>query len=63
MKKINVLYDATPICKILTNNSSRSGIFFVAYNVLLELLKREDFNVYFYLHSFIGEAMLLAYIE
>ena len=48
MKKINVLYDATPICKILTNNSSRSGIFFVAYNVLLELLKREDFNVYLY---------------
>lgn len=48
MKKINVLYDATPICKILTNNSSRSGIFFVAYNVLLELLKREEFNVYLY---------------
>ena len=48
MEKINVLYDATLICKILKNNSSRSGIFFVAYNVLLELLKREDFNVYLY---------------
>lgn len=48
MKKINLLYDATTICKILTNNSSRSGIFFVAYNVLLEFLKREDLNVYLY---------------
>ncbi len=48
MKKINVLYDATTICNILTNNSSRSGIFFVAYNVLLELLKREEFNIYLY---------------
>ena len=48
MKKINVLYDATCICDILTKDSSRSGIFFVAYNVLLQLLKREEFNVYLY---------------
>lgn len=48
MSKINVLYDATVVCKILKKNSSRSGIFFVAYNVLLELLKREEFNIYLY---------------
>lgn len=47
-KKINILYDATIICKILKKNASRSGIFFVAYNVLQEFLKREDFNVYLY---------------
>lgn len=48
MKKINVLYDATVVCNILKKNSSRSGIFFVAYNVLLEFLKREEFNIYLY---------------
>ena len=48
MEKINVLYDATVVCNILKKNSSRSGIFFVAYNVLLEFLKREEFNIYLY---------------
>ena len=48
MKKITMLYDATVVCNILTKNSSRSGIFFVAYNVLLELLKREEFNIFLY---------------
>ena len=48
MRKINVLYDATVVCNILKKNSSRSGIFFVAYNVLLELLKRNEFNIYLY---------------
>lgn len=48
MKKINILYDATVVCKILKKNTSRSGIFFVAYNVLLEFLKREEFNIYLY---------------
>lgn len=48
MKKINILYDATVVCNIVRKNSSRSGIFFVAYNVLLEFLKREEFNIYLY---------------
>ncbi len=48
MKKIIMLYDATVVCNILTKNSSRSGIFFVAYNVLLGLLKREEFDIYLY---------------
>lgn len=48
MRKINILYDATVVCNILKKNSSRSGIFFVAYNVLLEFLKREEFNIYLY---------------
>lgn len=48
MEKINILYDATVVCNILKKNSSRSGIFFVAYNVLLEFLKREEFNIYLY---------------
>ena len=53
-KKINILYDATIICKILKKNASRSGIFFVAYNVLQEFLKREDFNVYLYSENMEG---------
>lgn len=48
MRKINLLYDATVVCNIMTKNSSRSGIFFVAYNVLLELLKRPEYNIYLY---------------
>lgn len=48
MEKINILYDATVVCNILKKNSSRSGIFFVAYNVLLEFLKRDEFNIYLY---------------
>ena len=52
-KKISLLYDATAVCSILTNNSSRSGIFFVAYNVLLELLKRPEFEVYLYADNLI----------
>lgn len=48
MGNINILYDATVVCNILKKNSSRSGIFFVAYNVLLEFLKRNEFNIYLY---------------
>lgn len=48
MKKVNLLYDATIVCNIMAKNSSRSGIFFVAYNVLLEFLKRPQYNVYLY---------------
>lgn len=48
MKKITMLYDATIVCNILENNFLRSGLFFVAYNVLLELLKRDEFNIYLY---------------
>jgi len=48
MKKVNLLYDATIVCNIMTKNSSRSGIFFVAYNVLLEFLKRPEYEVYLY---------------
>lgn len=48
MKKVNILYDATIINNIFINASCRSGIFFVAYNVLLELLMRDEFNVVLY---------------
>ena len=48
MKKINILYDATCVCNALEKSYLRSGLFFVAYNVLLEFLKRDDFNVYLY---------------
>lgn len=48
MRKIKLLYDASCVCNILLKNSSRSGIFFVAYNVLLEFLRRDDFDVWLY---------------
>lgn len=48
MKKLTMLYDATMVCNILEKNFLRSGLFFVAYNVLLELLKRDEFEIYLY---------------
>lgn len=47
-KKINLLFDATIISNALDNNASRSGIFFCAYNILIEILKREDVNLKLY---------------
>lgn len=48
MKKIKLLYDASLIYRLDDNSSFRSGIFFVAYNVLVELLKNENLDIYLY---------------
>lgn len=47
-KKIKLLYDATNLEYGLQNTPARSGIYFVVYNVLLEMLKREEFEVTLY---------------
>lgn len=47
-KKINVLYDATVLINGTANAPARSGVYFVVYNILIEMLKREDFNVTLY---------------
>ena len=39
---INICFDARVLKNGLILNSSRSGIYFVARNILLELLKRQD---------------------
>lgn len=46
--KIKVLYDANLILNDLDKSAGRSGIFFVAYNVLVEMLKRDDLNLELY---------------
>ena len=46
--KINLLFDGTVISNALDNNANRSGIFFCAYNILTEMLKREDIEVSLY---------------
>lgn len=50
MKKnqLNVIFDATVIAFNFQKNSNRSGIFFTAVNILDELLKRSDINVFLY---------------
>lgn len=46
MRKKTLIYDATIIADNISNlNSGRSGIFFVAYNVLKQLVKTEQFDV------------------
>ena len=45
--KLNIIY-CSNIVNILYKNIKRSGIFFVAYNILLELLKRNDVCVTLY---------------
>ena len=47
-EKINLLFDATVISNALDNNANRSGIFFCAYNILTEMLKREEIEVSLY---------------
>ena len=45
---INLIFDATIITNIFYKNDNRSGIFFAAYNILKELLKRTDVNISLY---------------
>ena len=59
MKKVNLLYDATLVCNMLTKDSFRSGIFFVAYNVLLEFLKRPNYNIYLYADDLVNLKKLI----
>lgn len=48
MKKIKLLYDASLIYRLDENSAYRSGIFFVAYNILIELLKNENLDIKLY---------------
>lgn len=47
-KKIKIIYDATLLGVFFKNNEARTGIFFVVYNILAELLKRFELEVYVY---------------
>ena len=47
-KKIKLLFDGTVISNALDNNANRSGIFFCAYNILVEMLKRSDIELSLY---------------
>ena len=43
--KLNLLYDASVLCDSYNATSRKSGIFFVAHNLLNEFLKSENINV------------------
>ena len=45
---LNVIYDASVVTNIFYKDSNRSGVFFVAFNILNELSKRKDVNLYLY---------------
>lgn len=45
---IKIIYDVTCITSFFTKNSSRSGIYFTAKNILDELIKRDDVQLYLY---------------
>lgn len=47
-KKINVLFDASVLINGTEKAPARSGVYFVAYNILLELLKRDELQVTLY---------------
>ena len=46
---LNVIYDATLITNYFHKDSARSGIFVVAYNILIELKKRNDVQLALYI--------------
>ncbi|MBA3031057.1 MAG: glycosyltransferase family 4 protein [Desulfobacteraceae bacterium] len=47
-KRINVLMDISMIRHGADKSISRTGLYFVAYNILLVMLKRKDLNLKFY---------------
>jgi len=47
-KKINLLYDASVLANASIKDSSRSGIFMTAINILNELVKKKEYNIYFF---------------
>ena len=47
-KRIRVLFDASVIANGAKHNSGRTGIFFAAYNVLKEFIKRDDIIIELY---------------
>lgn len=47
-KKINVLFDAGVLANGTINAAARSGVYFVVYNILLEMLKRKELEVSLY---------------
>lgn len=51
MNKLNLLFDTNVIKNISDKSSARSGIFFTTYNLLLEFIKSDKFNIYFYSDS------------
>lgn len=46
--KINVLFDVSVLANGAEMTTARSGVFFVAYNILIEMLKRKELNIKFY---------------
>lgn len=48
MSKIKLLYDASIVQRLDFDYTYRSGIFFVAYNLLVELMKNDNFDVELY---------------
>lgn len=57
-KKIKVIYDATLLENLYKKNNARTGIFFVAYNVLTELLKHPELEVYAYCEKHAKETVM-----
>lgn len=47
-KKIKIVYDASLLSYNYQKTSSRSGIFFVAMNILQEMLNHDDIEIYLY---------------
>ena len=47
-KKIKVLYDATLLSYFSEKNEKRSGVYFVTYNILKEILNHPEFEVTLY---------------
>jgi glycosyltransferase involved in cell wall biosynthesis len=48
MPSINILFDATTLVNDFDKNSARSGIFFAAYNILLNLKRHDVFKIILY---------------
>lgn len=47
-RKVNLLFDGNLLANYYSKTSGRTGIFFLVYNILKELAKRPELNIYLY---------------
>lgn len=62
-KKIKILFDASVLNNIFNNNSSRSGIFWTAFNLLKSLSQIQNVNLYLYSDNFDKTKRFINYVK
>lgn len=57
-KKLKIAIDSSILLSSFYNNSNRTGIYFVAYNIAKQLLNRKEVDLYFYVDENINSELI-----